>query len=99
VGWHGYDPWTGWHSDPDSFTFHSDQSGVMLTIYDGGDRDIDGIQNGIIVHSSAPGTAPSASAGIDFEGPGNSVGGGCFVQTAEPDTRNSRAAETQQQSR
>lgn len=83
MGWHGYDLFAGWHTDPDAYAFAPDNASVTLTLRDGGPFDLDGVVNGIILLApSGPGTAPLSGGALGFDGPGGNVGGGCFIESA-----------------
>ena len=71
--WYKYDPAGGWQDYSAHASFNNDRTAVTLELKDGGYGDADGIENGIIVDPSGPGTLAPAT------GDGDS---GCFIGAA-----------------
>jgi len=73
--WYKYDPVVGWYEYDAVFNYDSDggYTEVEIILQDGGNGDLDGVKNGVIVDPSGPAKQPSPSGG---------GGGGCFIATA-----------------
>ncbi|WP_300672178.1 M6 family metalloprotease domain-containing protein [Desulfoluna sp.] len=67
--WYTYDSINGWSDDSAHATLSDDGRFVDLKLMDGGYGDADGVANGIVVHTSGPGSIITSS-------------GGCFIDTA-----------------
>jgi hypothetical protein len=79
--WYTYNPHHGWKSYMPQMSV--DRTIITLMLKDGGDSDIDGLSNGVIVDPSGPGIPPSESSGsastpelID-----DVDNGSCFIQS------------------
>jgi hypothetical protein len=53
--WYKWDPVNGWQDFTAHATFNADRTSVTLQLTDGGDGDLDGTANGVIVDPSGPG--------------------------------------------
>jgi hypothetical protein len=88
--WFKYDPieaiWTDFSFQTD---FSEDRQSVTLYLVDGGEGDVDGTANGIIVDPSGVGVSSSSigSGGGD----GNPVANACFITTASSRSRGKQA--------
>jgi hypothetical protein len=74
AGWYKYDPVTGWSDYSANVEFASDRKSVVIGLTDGGEGDLDGVVNGIIVDPSGPDML--ALENTDSSGGGD---GGCFI--------------------
>jgi len=76
AGWYKFDPLNGWYK----FPVASESGKYYLEISDGGDGDIDGVANGIIVDPI--GIASTGDSSADTSLNSASGGGGCFIHTS-----------------
>jgi hypothetical protein len=75
--WYKNDLVTGWYPFRNA-TFGPDRRSLTLQLQDGGDGDVDGVANGVIVD---PGGAGTIGSGGGSNPPGFEGVGGCFIAT------------------
>ncbi len=78
--WYEYHPANLWQDYSDRIAFDSDRKSVSLQVTDGSIGDSDGVENGIVIHSSGPGKAAATSVADSSElAAQDGGGGGCFI--------------------
>ncbi len=84
--WYRYNSLAGWQVDTQNMDMNADGNGVLRQITDGGEKDADGVANGIIVEIVSPRSVSTSNidndsglGGDDAATPGGSSG--CFLQT------------------
>ncbi len=97
AGWYQYDSMEGWGDLSGYATFDSGRTSATLQLTDGGEGDLDGTANGIIIGLSGPDALATesvppddddstdsgdGSSGDGGSGDGNSGSGGCFITSA-----------------
>ena len=79
--WYKYDFIDGWQDDAGRAVFSESGKAVTLTLEDGGDGDVDGVENGIIVDPSGIGTASFQASEAFSRGRDGGEGDGCFISS------------------
>jgi len=81
--WYKYDLVKGWHIYADA-AFSVDRRSLTFTITDGGNGDIDGLANGIVVDPAGAGSDTTAAAVVPISGSAgiDGSGGVCFIAAA-----------------
>lgn len=81
--WYKYDLVKGWHIYADA-AFSVDRRSLTFTITDGGNGDIDGLANGIVVDPAGAGSDTTAAAVVPISGSAGIGGSGgvCFIAAA-----------------
>ncbi|MCD6220236.1 DUF11 domain-containing protein [Candidatus Calescamantes bacterium] len=76
--WYKYDEVNGWYDYSDHVVeYNGPEKKVTIEVKDGGYGDADGVENGVIVDPSGPGSSTGGGEG----GGGGGGGGGCFIST------------------
>jgi len=84
--WYLYDPSKGWQDYSHNTTFNNNRRSIRLRIVDGGDGDMDGVENGIIVSLVGTGyfddeiPPPDGKAGVGTMG-------SCYITTCSQNKR------------
>jgi hypothetical protein len=81
--WYKYDLVRGWHIYAGT-AFSADRRSLTFTVIDGGDGDIDGLANGVIVDPVGAGSDGAGAVVVPPSGPAGIGGSGgvCFIATA-----------------
>ncbi len=84
ANWYKYSPAGGWQDFSQFATISADGMSVTLRLTDGGEGDLDGVANGIIIDTSGPDTlaVPDIEPEPTTVSGASGGGGGCFVSLA-----------------